>query len=165
MLISRPANTDGTPAGVAVVFDASDIVGADLVAASAVISSSDGVTERVHVKRVQSFRDDHDSTSQRLGLAVLARTVPAPTGSEISMDGNLQGFRNALHRNGIHLSVAGVREGGAAEGARRSRSLTRWARSPRPRVRHRGRVRSRASPTTCPTPTRWSVASGTPSAR
>ncbi|HEY5981086.1 MAG TPA: hypothetical protein VIT41_15785, partial [Microlunatus sp.] len=82
VLISRPANTDGTPAaGVAVVFDASDIVGADLAAASAVISSPDGITERVQVKRVQSFRDDHDGTSQRLGLAVLARTVPAPTGS------------------------------------------------------------------------------------
>ncbi|HEY5785973.1 MAG TPA: hypothetical protein VIT65_14465 [Microlunatus sp.] len=121
VLISRPPSDDGTlpAAGVAVLFDASDIVSANLASATAVISSPDGITERVQVKRVQSFHDDHESSSRRLGLAVLARTVPCPNGSDVSMDEfgsprDLRGFRDALRRNGIQLPADVAETGGEA---------------------------------------------------
>jgi hypothetical protein len=99
----------GPPAdGVAVLLDASSFVGDEVVSASAVISASDGVTERVSINSLEIFHDD--SSARPLALAPLSRTVPSSAPTPLTLDGlwtadTMEQVQTILARGEVPLSV------------------------------------------------------------
>jgi len=111
VLLSRTSEQKrpGPPAeGVAVLLDGSSFLGDKVASASAVLSASDGVTERVTINSLEIFRDD--SSARPLALALLSRTVPSSAPAPLSLDGlwdadTMEKVHAILAREEVPLSV------------------------------------------------------------